>query len=442
MTQVQETVKKGLKREFIITVAQQEVEKNIAAKLEEFGKSAKLPGFRPGKVPLPVLKQRFGAGARGEVIDQTVSQATQKALNERNLRPAAQPQIELISFGENKDLEFKLAVEILPEIAPADFGKIALERLIADVEDKTVDEAITRIAKSAREPELVEGRTAKMGDVITIDFDGTVDGKQEPGMKGDNHRLELGSKSFIEGFEEQLAGLKSGDKKTVKVTFPKDYHAANLAGKKAEFAVTVKELRAPKPVELNDELAKELGLKSLAELRQRVAHDIGADYERVGRAIIKRKLLDQLAALHDFELPPGMVETEFAGIWQQVEEGKKSGRLPADEARKTEEQLKKDYRAIAERRIRLGLLLAEVARRGKIEVSSAELRNAMINEARRFPGQEKAVLDYYTQTEGAIERLRAPLLEEKVIDHILAQAKVAERKIPADELIKMPEEMD
>jgi len=442
MVQVEETVKKGLRREFNIKVARQDVEKNLISRLEELGKSVKLPGFRPGKVPMAVLRQRFGSGARGEVLDQTVSQVSQKALQERNLRPAMQPQIELISFGEDKDLEFKLAVEILPEIVPADFGKIALERVSADVADKTIEDAITRIAKSIREPELVESRAAQMGDVLVIDFDGSVGGERQPGMKGDNHRLELGSKSFIDTFEEQLVGLKSGDKKKVKVTFPTDYHAANLAGKKAEFEVAVKEIRAFKPVEHNDELAKELGLTSLAELKKRVGDDIKADYDRISRAIIKRHLLDKLAASYDFELPAGMVEAEFAGIWKQVEEGKKQGQLAKDEAKKSDGQLKKEYRAIAERRIRLGLLLAEVARRSKIEVSPAELRNAMINEARRFPGQEKAVIDYYTQEQGAIERLRAPLLEEKVIDHILTQAKVTERKISADELVKMPEKMD
>ncbi len=442
MTQVQETVKKGLKREFNIKIAQQDIEKFIAAKLQEFGQSAKLPGFRPGKIPLPVLQQRFGASARSEVIDQTVSKATQTALSERNLRPAAEPQVELISFGEGKDLEFKLAVEILPEITPADFGKITLERLTADVADKTIDEAIGRIAKSMREPEATEGRAAQMGDTVMLDFDGSVDGKREPGMKAEGHRLELGTKSFIDTFEEQLAGMKAGDKKTVKVTFPEEYHAPNLAGKKAEFAVEIKQVLAAKPVEINDDLAKELGLADVAALRKRVSDDIGADYGRISRAIIKRHLLDKLAEAHDFELPSGMVETEFTGIWSQVEEAKKNSRLPADEAKKSDDQLKTDYRKIAERRIRLGLLLAEVARKAKLEVSSAELRNAMIAEARRFPGQEKAVVDYYTQTEGAIERLRAPLLEEKVVDHILAQAKVTERKISADELTKIPEEMD
>jgi trigger factor len=443
MTHVEETVKKGLKREFKIKVPQKDVQKNFDIRLTQLGQSVKLPGFRLGKVPMAVLKQRFGANARGEVLDQTVSQASRKALQERNLRPATEPQIELISFGENEDLEFKLAIEILPEIAPTDFSKIELERVTSDVADKTIEDAIQRIAKSIREPELVtEKRGAKMGDILVIDFDGSIDGEPRPGMKGDHHRLELGSKSFIDNFEEQLVGSKTGDKKTITVTFPDDYNAAELAGKKAEFKVEVKELRAPKLAELNDDLAKELGLASLADLKKRVGDDIKADYDRISRAIIKRHLLDELAALHDFELPAGMVEAEFDAIWKQVEESKKRGVLPAEEAKKSDEQLKKDYRAIAERRIRLGLLLAEVSQRAKVEVSSVELRNAMVAEARRFPGQEKAVVDYYTQNQGALERLRAPILEEKVIDHILFKAKVSERKVPPEELIKMPEEME
>jgi len=441
--QVEETVTKGLTREFNVKVAQKDMQKKLMARLEEIGKSVKLPGFRPGKVPLPVLQKRFAAGARSEVVDETISEAAQKALTERNLRPATEPRIELISIGEDKDLEFKLAVEILPEITPGDFSKIALERVTADVPEKTVTEAIERIAKSMREPEAVtEKRAAQKGDIVVIDFDGTVDGVAQPGMKGENHSLELGSKSFIDTFEDQLVGSKAGDKKKIKVTFPAEYHAAELAGKAAEFAVEVKELRAHKPIELNDELAKELGLASLDELKKRVTHDLSADYERISRAIIKRHLLDELAKMHNFELPPGMVENEFNAIWKQVEEGKKRGEIPDDEKGKSDEQLKKEYRGIAERRIRLGLLLADVARHNKLEVSPAELRNAMIAEARRFPGQEKAVIDYFTQTKGAMERLRAPLLEEKVIDHILAKAKVSERKVAADQLLKMPEEMD
>ncbi|MDX2027997.1 MAG: trigger factor [Alphaproteobacteria bacterium] len=443
MPQVKEVSKKGLQREFAITVPQDIVEKNLQARLTEMGQTARLPGFRPGKIPMDVLRKRFGPNARAEVLDRTVSEATEKALTERNLRPAMQPKIELVSFAEDKDLEFKLAVEVLPEVTPGDFSKIAVEKLVAEITDKMIEEAITRAAKAMREPEVVaEGRPAKKGDVLVIDFDGSVDGEKQPGMKGQGHRLELGSKSFIDNFEDQLVGSKPGDTKTIKVKFPAEYHATHLAGKQAEFEVEVKELRAHKPADMSDELAKDLGFPSIDKLRERVRDDISADYGRISRAIVKRQLLDKLAATHDFEIPPGMLEREFDAIWKQVENSKAKGELPEEDKKKSDDALRKEYHGIAERRIRLGLLLAEVAQKQSITVSSTELRNALMAEARRFPGQEKAVVDYYTQTPGELERLRAPLLEEKVIDYILTQAKVSEKTIPAEELLKKTEEKD
>ncbi|MFY9288549.1 MAG: trigger factor [Alphaproteobacteria bacterium] len=443
MTQVQEVSKKGLMREFTVKVPQTDVEKNLLTRLEEIGKTAKLAGFRPGKIPMKVLKQYYGSSARAEVLDQTVSDVTEKTLSERNLRPAIQPKIELVSFAEDKDLEFKLAVEVLPEVKPMDFSKIKLERLVADVDDKTIDEAITRAAKQMSETEVVtEKRAAKMGDTLVIDFDGSIDGEARPGMKSENHSLELGSKSFIDNFEEQLVGSKVGDKKTIKVSFPKDYHAKELSGKQAEFKIEVKELRAAKPVEMNDEMAKGLGFDSLEKLRERVKEDIGSDYNRISRAIIKRKLMDKLAEGHDFEIPEGMLKNEFESIWKQIEASKAKGELSEEDKKKSDDKLKKEYQEIAERRIRLGLLLAEVAQKNKIGVEPGEMRNALMAEARRFPGQEKAVIEYYTQTQGALENIRAPLLEEKVVDHILSQATVSEKKIDADALIKMPQEME
>jgi trigger factor len=443
MSQVKELSKKGLQRQYAVTVPKDDVESKLTAHLEQIQKTARQPGFRPGKVPMPLLRQIHGKSARAEILDRAISEATEKALAERNLRPAMQPKIELVSFAEDADLEFTLAVEVLPDITPGDFSKIALTHLTAEVEDKIVEDAITRAAKATSELELVtENRAAKMGDVVVIDFDGSVDGKPQPGMKGEGHKLELGSKSFIDTFEEQLVGSKAGDKKTIKVTFPAEYHAPNLAGKAAEFAVTVKELRAPKPIVMDDALAKELGFPSLEKLRERIKEDIGANYKNVSRMIIKRDLMDKLADGHDFEVPAGMLDSEFNSIWQQVEAGKAKGELPEEDKGKSDEDLRKEYRAIAERRIRLGLLLAEVARSQKISVGEKELRGALIAEAQRFPGQEKAVIDYYTQTQGAIERLRAPLLEEKVVDYILTQTKVTEKKIPAEELLKKTEEVE
>lgn len=443
MTQVQvkEVSNEGLKREFTITVPNATLEQAQTQKLQAIAKDAKIQGFRQGKAPMPIIKQKFGGQVRAEILDQTISDSTEKTLSERNLRPALQPKIELVAFAEGKDLEFKLAVEVLPEVTPMDFSALSFERSVVEVPEASITDTITRAAKSVREPELVaEARPSQTGDVVVIDFDGAVDGERQPGMKAEGHRLELGSKSFIDTFEEQLTGMKVGEARDVTVKFPDDYHARNLSGKTAVFAVKLHEIRAAKPVTMDDELAKELGFDTLEALRKRVADDIGADYARATRSILKRQLMDKLSESHDFTIPTGMVDAEFNAIWQQVMQSKAKGELPEEDAGKSEDELKKEYRAIAERRIRLGLLLAEVAQRNKIEVSQGELRNAMIAEARRFPGQEKAVIDYYTQTKGAIERLRAPLLEDKVVDHILGQTKITEKKISVEDLAKLSED--
>jgi trigger factor len=441
MAQVQVLKQDGLKHEFSVTVPKRTVDEARHLKLVEIGKTAKMPGFRPGKVPLQVVEKMHGAAARAEAVDQAISDAAEQTLSERKLRPAMQPKIELVSFAEDKDVEFKMAVEVLPEVKVGDFSGIALERPVAEVDMGKVDETITSFAKRSRPSEPVtEARAAKMGDVTIINFDGSVDGEKRPGMKGDDHSLELGSKSFIDTFEEQIVGMKVGDKKTIKVTFPEQYHAADLAGKKAEFDVEIKELRAPKPVELNDALATEMGFPALDKLRARVHDDIDADYKRIGRSVIKRQLMDKLADMHKFEVPEGLVEAEFGGIWKQVEDAKSRNELPDEDKGKSDDDLKKEYLSIAERRIRLGLLLAEVATSNKIEVSGNEMRNALMEEARKYPGQEKAVFDYYTQTQGAMERIRAPLLEEKVVDYIFEKTKISEKKMSAEELLKLPEE--
>ncbi len=441
MAQVQEISTQGLKREYAVTVPQDRIEQGLLAQLEQIGKKAKIPGFRPGKVPLPVLKQHYGANARAEALDAIIDEITQKTLADHKLRPAVQPRVDLVSIAEGKDVEFKLVVEILPDVPPTDFSKVQLEKPVADVEEKAIHEAITRVAKSMREPEAAAAdHAAAMGDVVIIDFDGSIDGVSRPGMKASDHRLELGTKSFIDTFEEQLVGSKAGDAKSIKVTFPADYHAAELAGKEAVFAVTVKEIRTQKPVVMDDEMAKEIGFPSIDKLRERVKDDLAANYNRVSRSIIKRRLMDKLAEMLSFDVPPTMLENEFNNIWQQVQADKARGELPNDDKTKSDDDLRKEYRTIAERRIRLGLLLADIALAQKITVEPTELRNALVAEARRFPGQEKAVFDYYTQTEGAIEQIRAPLLEDKVVDYVFSQAKITEKKISVEDLFKQPDE--
>ncbi len=438
--QVKENSHKGLKHEFTITVPLDEIEKNITRRLEEIGKTARIQGFRPGKAPMSILRQRFGESVGDEARNKTITESVTKTLKERDLRPALQPKIDIVSSEEGKDLEFKVTVETLPEIKPMDFAKLSLERPVADVADTMIDETIERLVRSVREPEDVsDARKAQKGDVVVIDYDGSVDGTAYPGMKGENHPLELGSKSFVGTFEEQLVGAQVGDKKDIKVDFPMDYHANHLAGKKAVFKIEVKGHKAHKLVALDDETAKEVGFATLAELRKRIHDDIAANYGRVSRSVLKRGLMDKLAENHNFPVPEGLLDAEFAAIWQQVQKEKEHGHLSDEDMKKSDEELSGEYRDIAARRIRLGLLLAEVAQAHKIEVTQGDMRNAMIAEARRFPGQEKAVVDYYMKTEGALERLRAPILEEKVVDYILAQAKIADKKMSADELMKQQE---
>ncbi|MDD3288084.1 MAG: trigger factor [Alphaproteobacteria bacterium] len=443
MMNVKEVSSKGLKREFLITVPRDEVEKSLTQRLEKVGKTAKIQGFRPGKAPIGIIMQRYGDSIRAEVIEETVSESTHKTLSERKLRPAMQPKIEVTEYSQDKDLEFKLMLEVLPEITLTDFSKFKFERHVVEVDEASVIEAITRTAKQMHEPELIaEPRAAKMGDVAVIDFDGSVDGEKQPGMKADGYKLELGSKSFIDTFEEQIVGMKAGSSKDIKVKFPADYQAKNLAGKTAVFEVKLNELRAQKEVVLNDELAKELGFDTLDALKKRVSDDIGANYVKSARSVLKRSLLDKLSETHKFEVPSSLLEGEFESIWQQVQQNKKRGNLSEDEMKKSDDDLTKEYRKIAERRIKLGLLLAEVGNQQKIVVSNIELRDAMMNAARSFPGQEKAVFDYYTKTEGALERLRAPILEEKTVDYILSKATLTDKKISADDLLKLQDDED
>ncbi|MDD3371417.1 MAG: trigger factor [Alphaproteobacteria bacterium] len=432
----------GLNREFSIVVAKQSIDERKELRLAEIGKTTKMQGFRPGKVPPALIKQHYGKEAYADALDKAVSGAIETMLTDRKLRPATQPKIDWVSAEEGKDVEFKVAFEVLPEIKVKEFDSIALERPVAEIEAAKIDEAIVRISKRMREPEAVsEDRAAKMGDVVVIDFDGSVDGEKRPGMKGADHSLELGSKSFIDTFEDQLVGCKTGDKKTISVTFPADYHATELAGKKAEFDVEIKSLRQHKPVEFNDALAKELGLPSIDKLRERIRDDMDTNYKGLSRSVMKRALMDKLADAYTFPVPASLLEVEFDNIWKQVEDAKAKNDLPEEDKKKSDKELREEYRGIAERRIRLGLLLAEVATLDKIAVTNNELRNALMAEARRYPGQEKAVFEYYTKTQGAMERIRAPILEEKVIDHIIGKANITEKKVSVDDLVKLAEEV-
>jgi trigger factor len=435
--QVIETNTEGLKREFKIVVPAGEVQEKIEGKLTELGRRIRLPGFRPGKVPLPLLKQRYGQSVLGEVVEQTVSDSSQRVMSERGLRAAGQPQIELLSPAGEGDLEYKLAVELIPEIKPMEFSTLEIERLVVEVPDKEVEEAIERMAKRFRKSDPVATpRPARSGDVVVIDFTGRIDGTEFPGGTATGHYLELGSNSFLPGFEEQLLGAGAGERRQVNVTFPADYPNAELAGKAAAFDVEVKEVRELAPVVIDDDLAKAMGTENLAALRESARKRIGDDYAALSRSRLKRQLLDALAAAHDFEVPAGLVETEFSAIWAQIEADRAKGRLDPEDADKSEDQLKQEYRDIAARRVKLGLLLSEVGRINNIQVANDELSRAIVNEARRYPGQEKKVIEYYQKSPQALIQLRAPLYEEKVVDFIVELAKVTERKVTPEELAK------
>lgn len=441
--QVTETKTEGLKRDFKIVVPATDIENRITARLEQLSQTLRIPGFRPGKVPVSLLRKRYGPSVMGEVLERTVGETTVKAMIDHGVRPAMQPKVEITSFEEGKDLEYTMAVEVLPEIAPVDFSKIELERLTVDVEDSEIEDVLGRMAEANKVSEPVaDERKAEKGDVVVIDFVGKVDGKEFPGGKADGYHLDLGSGSFIPGFEDQLIGAKAGDHVAVNVTFPKEYGAADLAGKDAVFDVDVKELRSTKPATIDDDFAKKAGLDNLDGLKKAIRDEQEREFKAISRMRLKRALLDALADMYDFAVPESMVEAELDSIWSQFEEQRKQNPDAAKKeyGDKSDDDIKAEFRAIAERRIRLGLVLAEVGQANKIQVTQDDLNRAIVAEARRYPGQEQKVVEYYKKTPEAMDALRAPLLEDRVVDFMLEMAKLTDRKVTREELLRDPDE--
>src|SRR5882757_10034252 len=437
--QVEEMSAEGLKRQFKIVVPAGDLSAKVDERLAELARTAQMPGFRPGKVPVSLLKQQYGQALYGEALEAAVNTSTAKAIEDRGLKPALQPKIDLKQLGEGKDVEFEVAVELLPEIGKLDFSGIELERLKATVPDKDVDEAMGRIAKANREQKPVDPpRPAQLGDAVKLDFLGSVDGVPFEGGAASDYIVELGSNSFIPGFEDQLVGAEVGKPCEVKVTFPADYGAEALAGKDAVFACTIKEVLEFVDKPIDDELAKKSNFENVEAMRKAVSDRIGQDYTQISRSLIKRQLLDKLADAHKFPVPEGLVESEFNAIWQRLEEAKKSGeKLEGDE-----DKLRAEYKAIAERRVRLGLLLADVGRSNSIDVTPEELNQAVMREAMRYPGQERQVLEFYGKNTELKERLRAPIFEEKTVDFILELAKVNEKSVTPEELLKAAREAE
>ena len=439
--QVVETKNEGLRREFTITLLASEIEEKVDDRLEDLRKTANIPGFRPGKVPTALLKKRFGPSVMGEVLEQAVSESSRQAIEDNTLRPAMQPNIEITKFEEGQDLEYTMAVEVLPEIEAMDFSEIEIERLVAKADDKEVDETIARLAQQYRQTEPIKrARKAREGDVLVIDFVGKLDGEPFEGGTGEGHQLELGSNHFIPGFEEQLVGAKAGESLSVPVTFPEDYGAKTLAGKEAVFDVEVKEIREYVDTAIDDEFAKTLGQESLEGLRKSIAQRLEQDYAALSRDRLKRELLDILEKAHEFEVPPGMVEAEFNAIWSQYDEARKNQDVEDDEDKgKSDDELKEDYRKIAERRVQLGLLLTEVGNANNVEVAAEEINRALFTEAQKYPGHEKEFIEMYRNSPEAMASLRAPIFEDKVIDFVLELAKVTEREVGVEELMKLPD---
>lgn len=434
--QVRETSAEGLKHEFTVVVAAAEIEQKIQDRLAEIGRSVRLPGFRQGKAPLALLKKRYGPSVMGEVVERAVNDSSSETIKEHKLRPALQPKIEIVSFNEGKDLEYKLAVEVLPEIGAVSLDGIALERWKAEIPDNEIDQALERIAKQQRKTSPVE-RAADKGDFARIDFKGTLDGVAFLGGSAENYLLELGSGGFIPGFEDQLVGVKAGETRTVAVTFPTDYGNADLAGKAAAFAVTVKEVRQAETQPIDESLATAVGMENLAELRQAVRERIEREYSGIARQKLKRELLDQLAARHSFAVPAGMLDLEFQSLWREIETERKRAKdsgAPDPELGKDDAALKAEFQALSERRVRLGLLLNEIGRTNSVTVAAEELNRAVIDRARGFPGQEREVLDFYRNNPQALDSLRAPIYEDKVVDFILGKVNVTERSVPTAEL--------
>jgi trigger factor len=447
--QIVEKSGEGLSKVFGVRVPAADLAEKMEAKIAELAPTMRIKGFRPGKVPAGHVRRMYGKSIMGEIIEETLNSSTEQALSDAKLRPAGQPDLKLESDMEQvlagkEDLAYEIAVELIPEFDPVDITKLKLKRPVYEPTDAEIDEAIGEIAGQNRtyEPRTGKAAKAKDGDMIVMDFAGKVDGELFEGGSAEDAEIVLGSGRFIPGFEDQLKGAKAGDKVEVKVTFPEDYPAANLKGKAAEFDVTVKEVKAPVDAPADDSLAERLGLSNLDALKDAIRSQLKGRYDAMSRFKLKRALLDELDSKHDFPLPPRMVDAEFEGIWQQVQaENQRSG-PDEDDAGKSEEQLRAEYRKIAERRVRLGLVLAEIGQREAITISEDEVMAAARQEAMRYQGQEQQVFDMFRTSPQAQAQLRAPLYEDKVVDAIVQKAKVTDETVSKEEILKeddMPE---
>ncbi len=444
---VTETKTDGLSRTFAVRIPSTELQERLDARIEEIRPQMRLKGFRPGKVPAAHVKKMFGKSIMGELIEGLVGEANQKALDESAVRPASQPQIEMDSdmdlvVAGDADLAYQIHVDAMPEFEPADVTALSLERPVAKIEDDEVDEALNEIAEQNKQFEA-RGKTAKArdGDAVVIDFVGKIDGEAFEGGTAEGQAVVIGAGRFIPGFEEQLVGVKTGDETELKVTFPEDYPSEELKGKDAVFEVKVQEVRAPKVPDLDDAFAKGLGLTDFEQLRNTIRMQLENRNEAMSRQKAKRALLDALDEAHGFDLPPNMVDQEFDQIWAQLQQEKEAGRLDEEDAAKSDDELQGEYRKIAERRVRLGLVLAEIGRLNNIQITQEEVQRAMVAEARKFPGQEREVIEFFQKNDAAMAQIRAPVYEDKVVDHILEVATIVDKEVSKDELFRDEDEV-
>jgi trigger factor len=451
--QVTETLSDGLKRAYAVVVPAADIENRRASRLSELAKQVNLPGFRPGKVPMPIVRQRFGGAVAAEVAEQSINEATQQLLSERALRPAVMPKLEMLTVepaaaGPAVDLEFNVEMELLPDIPLPDFSTLTLTRHVAKVPDEELDKAVADIAERNRElvefspEELTErGDTgAAKGDVLTIDYLGKTDGVAFEGGTATDTDVDIGGSGFIPGFLEQIEGMRAGETKTIEVTFPEEYQAPNLAGKLATFEITAKQLRKPVTAAIDDSLAEKLGFDSLENLREVLASMRQRRLDGLTRMRLKRELLDVLSEMATFTSPEVLVDQEFEQIWKNLEASRTSGTMDDEDKAKTEDQLRADYRAIADRRVRLGLMLGEIGRVNTIQVTQEEVTAAIRAEAARYRGSEAQMMEFYRNYPQAADALRGPIFEDKVVDYVLDSAQVTDAEISVEELEKDPEE--
>ncbi|UWR31420.1 trigger factor [Sulfitobacter sp. W002] len=440
--QVNETLNEGLKRGYNITVTAAELEAKVNEKLAEAQPEVEMKGFRKGKVPMALLKKQFGQRIMGEAMQESIDGAMAEHFETSGDRPAMQPEVKMTNedWKEGDDVEVSMSYEKLPEIPEVDLSKIELEKMVVKADDAAVEEALASLAETAQDFKArEEGAKAEDGDQVVIDFKGSVDGEEFEGGAAEDYPLTLGSHSFIPGFEEQLVGVKAGEEKSVVVNFPEEYQAEHLAGKEATFACTVKEVKEPVAAEVNDEMAKKFGAEDLDALKGQIAERLEAEYAGASRAVMKRNLLDALDKEVSFDLPPSLVDAEAKQIAHQLwhEENPDVEGHDHPEIEPTDE-----HKTLAERRVRLGLLLAELGQKADVQVTDAEMTQAIMNQARQYPGQERQFFEFVQQNQQMQQQMRAPIFEDKVVDHVVEQAKVTEKEISKEELQKAVEELE